>query len=155
MDATQIPDQVWDMIQMHLGYNDEEMRMFRDNPRNAKVLATAAKMFDKTIIFEVVASGGCNSQHKVGTRFYFSADGNLLASMAPKKTCVHAMHACAGIINSMHELWYAGVDPNETSFKRGGCPDVGVCNGGWGHIVVEGRIVDKDEAKRLFAEQSA
>ena len=40
---------------------------------------------------------------------------------------------------------WAGVDPNEMRFKRAGCFDVGVKCGGWGRIVLQCRVVDRDE----------
>ena len=43
----------------------------------------------------------------------------------------------------MHELFYAGVDPNDMHFKRFGCRDVGVQCGGWGKIVMEIRMEDR------------
>ena len=52
----------------HLGYTDEEMKLFRENPRNEDVLSKAPALLDKMIVLEVVASHGCNSQHKVGDK---------------------------------------------------------------------------------------
>ena len=53
------------------------------------------------------------------------------------------------MIYAIHELWFAGIDPNQLCFKRAGCFDVGVQCGGWGHIVLEARVMDRDEAKKL------
>jgi hypothetical protein len=47
------------------------------------------------------------------------------------------------LIYAVQELFYADVDPNEMRFKRAGCVDVGVNCGGWGHIVMEVRVVDR------------
>ena len=41
-------------IKKHLGYTDEEMKVWLDNP-----------------------SHGCNSLHKIGQEFYFDGPGNL------------------------------------------------------------------------------
>ncbi len=148
----QVPDQIWDLMKEHLGYSDEEMELFRRDPSNERVLAVAADMPDKTIVFEVVESHGCNSGHTVGTRFFFSADGNLLTRMAPSRVCGLAVQSMATMINSMQEVWYAGGDPNEICFARLGCPDVGVRAGGWGHIVMQGTVMDRAQAKRLHEE---
>jgi len=151
----QLPEQLWPLIQQHLGYSDEEMAMFRADPRNAKVLQKALELRGKTIIFEVVRSHGCNSQHVEGTRFYFSGDGNLLTKMAPSRVCAFALPVMTQMIFGLQELLYAGVDPNEACFRRASCFDVGVRCGGWGNVVVEARVVDRDEAARLHAEQAA
>src|SRR5512144_3280907 len=135
-------DKVWDvakwkLMKAHLGYTDEEMKAFRENPRNEDVLSKAPALRNKTIVLEVVESHGCNSGHKVGDKFVFDGAGNLLTRENPEKVCVFALHAATGLIFAASELFYAGVDPNEMRFKRSGCFDVGVGCGGWGKVVVE------------------
>ena len=136
----------WGAIKKHLGYTDEEMGAFRANPRNADVLDKAPALLDKTIIVEVVESNGCNSQHKVGDKLYFDGAGNLLTKRCPKKVCIYALNAATGLIFTANELFYAGVDPNEMRFKRAGCFDVGVECGGWGRVVLEIKVVDRNAA---------
>lgn len=146
----EIPEQVWELMKEHLDYSDEEIELFKKNPRNTKVMKTAQDMQNKTIVFEVVKSEGCNSQHKVGTKFYFSGDGNLVSKMAPPKICAFIMPNMTQMVYGIQELLYAGVDPNELAFKRAGCFDVGVRCGGWGHVVIEARVMDREAAKALF-----
>jgi uncharacterized repeat protein (TIGR04076 family) len=122
------------------------MESFRANPRNEDVLSQAPALLNKTIIVEVVDSHGCNSQHKVGDRFYFDGAGNLLTKLCPKKVCVYALNAATSMIFASNELFYAGVDPNVMRFKRAACFDVGVQCGGWGRIVLELKVVDRNEA---------
>jgi uncharacterized repeat protein (TIGR04076 family) len=136
----------WKVMKKHLGYSDEEMATFRTNPRNEDVLSEAPALLDKTIVVEVVDSHGCNSQHKVGDKFYFDGAGNLLTKLCPKKVCIYALNAATSMIFASNELFYAGVDPNEMRFKRAACFDVGVQCGGWGRIVLELSVVDRKEA---------
>ncbi len=136
----------WGATKRHLGYTDEEMELFRSNPRNADVLSKAPELLDKTIVIEVVESKGCNSRHKVGDKLYFDGAGNLLTKHCPKKVCIYALNAATGLIFTSNELFYAGVDPNEMRFKRAGCFDVGVECGGWGRVVLEISVVDRTAA---------
>ena len=133
----------WEVVQAHLGYSEEEMKAFRENPRNEEVLRKAPALLDKTIVIEVVASHGCNSRHQVGDKFYFDGVGNLLTKRCPKKVCIYALHAATGMIFASNELFYAGVDPNEMRFRRAACFDVGVRCGGWGRIVLEISVRDR------------
>ncbi|MBI5478813.1 MAG: hypothetical protein HY906_08160 [Deltaproteobacteria bacterium] len=142
------------MMRQHLGYTEEELALFKRHPRNARVMAVAPDMKSKTIVFEVVASEGCNSHHTVGTRFYFTGDGNLITKMAPARVCAFALPMMTQAVFAIHELWYAGVDPIDLAFKRGGCFDVGVRCGGWGNIVLEARMMDRQEAAALHASSS-
>ena len=139
-----VDERMWKFFQEHLGYSDEEMQLFRENPRNEEVLSKSLALMNKTIIAEVVESQGCNSQHKVGDRFYLDGAGNLISKLCPKRMCIFPMAALASIVFGAHELFYAGVDPNEMRFKRFGCHDVGVRCGGWGHIVVELKVEDRN-----------
>ena len=57
----EINEEMWQLIQDHLGYSDEEMNLFRSKPKNAEILAKAPALMSKTIVAEVVDSQGCNS----------------------------------------------------------------------------------------------
>lgn len=135
----------WRLMQHHLGYTDDEMAMFRNDPRNADVLSKAAGLLNKTIVIEVIESHGCNSRHKVGDKIYLDGIGNLLTKQCPNKVCILALNAATSMVFTISELYYAGVDPNEMRFKRVGCLDVDVKCGGWGHIVMEFSVTDRNE----------
>jgi len=138
-----VDETTWDFMQKRLGYTDEEMKEFRKNPRNEDVLFKAPALMNKTIVVEVVESHGCNSQHKVGDKFYFDGAGNLITKLCPERICIYALSSASKLIFASNELFYAGVDPNEMLFNRAGCFDVGVQCGGWGHIVMEIRVEDR------------
>ena len=140
-----LDEKAWKNFQQHVGYNDEEMKRFRENPRNEDVLSKSVGLMNKTIVVKVVDSRGCNSQHKVGDKFYFDGAGNLLTQLGPKRICIYALSAVAQLIFSSNELFFAGIDPNEMRFRRAGCFDVGVQCGGWGHIVLELGVEDRDK----------
>ena len=136
----------WEIMKERLGYTDEEEKVFRENPRNDDVLSKVPALMNKTIVIEIVDSHGCNSQHKVGDKFYFDGAGNLLTRHCPKKICIYALKASAQMIFAAGELFLAGVDPNEMRFKRAACFDVGVQCGGWGRIVLDLSFNDRNEA---------
>ncbi len=133
----------WKVMKTRLGYTDEEMKAFRENPRNEDVLSKAPALLGKTIVLTVVDSHGCNSQHKVGDKFTFDGAGNLLTKHCPEKVCIYALNAATSMIFASNELFYAGVDPNEMRFRRAACFDVGVRCGGWGRIVLELSVKDR------------
>ncbi len=138
-----VDEKVWGFFQEHLGYTDEEMDLFRKDPKNEDILSKAPELLNKTIVAEVVQSQGCNSQHKVGDKFTFDGAGNLITKLNPDRVCVYAMNAFASCVFVANELFYAGADPNQMRFKRVGCFDVGVRCGGWGNIVMELRMEDR------------
>lgn len=139
-------NQKWQIMQNRLGYSDEEIKEFRENPRNEDILSKVPELMNKTIVAEVVESHGCNSQHKVGDRLYFDSAGNLLTALSPKRICIYALNAIVPQVFTATEFLYAGADPSEIRFKRSGCFDVGVACGGWGRIVLEIRTEDRKKA---------
>ena len=140
-----VDENLWKFMQTHLGYNDEEMKKFRKNPRNVDVMAKASELMNKTIIAEVVESKNCNSQHRVGDRFIFDGSGNLLTKKNPKRICIYALAELPKFIFAINELIYAGADPNKIRFRRTGCFDVGVACGGWGHITMEIKVEERQK----------
>lgn len=141
----ELTEQEWNRLQDHLGYSNEEMVLFKKNPRNMEVLSKTPELMSKTIVMEVVEAHGCASQHKVGDKFYFDGAGNLLTKLNPKKICAFALSVMTPLIFTAGEMVYAGADPNKMMFKRTGCFDVGIQCGGWGNIVVELSVVDRDK----------
>lgn len=137
----------WKVMKKHLGYTDDEMKIFRKDPRNEDILSKAPALMEKTIVVEVVESHGCNSGHRVGDKLYFDGAGNLLTKRCPKRVCVYALNAATAMIFAANELFYAGVDPNQMRFKRAGCFDVGLQCGGWGRVVLELTVLDRKEVE--------
>ena len=78
-----------------------------------------------------------------GDKFYLDGAGNIISKLSPKRMCIFPLASLASLVFGIHELFYAGIDPNEMRFKRTGCLDVGVHCGGWGHIVMEVRVEDR------------
>jgi uncharacterized repeat protein (TIGR04076 family) len=138
-----VSEDVWKPLQKHMGYSDGEMQQFKSDPRNIDVISKTTALLSKTFVAEVVEAHGCDSQHKVGDKFYIGGHGNLLTKLCPKKVCLFALIPVATLIYAANELIYAGVDPNEMRFKRVGCSDVGLKCGGWGHIVMELRAEER------------
>ncbi len=138
-----IDENVWSFFQNHLGYTDEEMKKFKEDPKNEDILSKSVELMNKTIVVEVVESHGCNSQHKKGDKFYLDGAGNFISKLCPKRMCAFALSSFGVSVFGMHELFYAGVEPNKMLFKRFGCSDVGVQCGGWGRVVMEIRMEDR------------
>ncbi|MHA2031176.1 MAG: hypothetical protein ACW99Q_17485 [Candidatus Kariarchaeaceae archaeon] len=140
-----INEETWKFYQNHLGYTDDEMKIFKNNPRNEEVLKKAPELMNLTMIVEVVESNGCNSQHIVGDKFYFDGAGNLITKLCPKRICIFALNPMASGIFASHELLYADINPNKMLFKRFGCFDVGIQCGGWGRIIMELSVEEKNK----------
>ncbi|MFX0058694.1 MAG: hypothetical protein ACFE85_16855 [Candidatus Hodarchaeota archaeon] len=140
-----MPKKIHDFLKSHLGYTDEEMELWLENPRNQEALLKIPALLQKTIAIEVVESHGCASLHKVGDKFYFDGPGNLLTKLNPKRICIYALSEMERLIFAAQELFYAGIDPNEMRIKRVGCFDIGLKCGGWGRIILELKVTDKDE----------
>ena len=144
---TKIDDRLLKIIQRRLGYTDQEFEKFKNEPRNIELIAKSKEYAEKYIVLKVVDSHGCNSNHKVGDKFYFDFAGNILTDLCPKRICGYALNNALMLVYTANEMIYAGVDPHEIRFKRSSCFDVGIECGGWGKIVLELTIEEKAAEK--------
>jgi uncharacterized repeat protein (TIGR04076 family) len=142
----EVNENMWKLVQERLGYSDREMAEFKATARNAEILKKAPEIMSKNIVAEVVSSKGCNSGHKVGDKFYMDGAGNLITKLCPSRMCIYAVSALKPLVYAAIELFYAGADPNKMLFRRTGCVDVGLECGGWGHIVLEVSMLDRDDS---------
>jgi hypothetical protein len=140
-----IEESVWAFVQQRLGFSDDEMNVFRDNPMNAGLIERGMALQDKEIVFEFVEAHGCYS-HMGGDRLVFDALGKLVVAECPERICSHAITAGAGHLFAITELLFQGIAPEKMRFKRLGCMDVGLCCGGWGHAVMELKVRDAEAA---------
>lgn len=133
------------ILKKRFRYNDDDFERFKENPRNLDLLRRSEEFNKTRFILEVVESKGCNSNHRVGDKFYFDFAGNILTDLCPPKICGYSLSSAMMMIYTANEMLYAGMDPNEIRFKRASCFDVGIECGGWGRIVLELKI-ERDEA---------
>ena len=77
-------------------------------------------------------------------RVHLDAFGNLHTGLCPEKVCGYSLSSALMMVFAANEMLYAGVDPNQIRFKRAGCFDVGLQCGGWGRVVLELRVEDRD-----------
>lgn len=143
---TDTDDRLFKIIKRRFRYNDEDIDSFKTNPRNIELIQRSKEFSDVNFILEVIESKGCNSNHKVGDRFYFDYAGNILTALCPQKICGYSLNSAMMMIFAANEMLYAGVDPDEIRFKRASCFDVGIECGGWGRIVLELKIEKKEES---------
>ena len=128
------------IIKRRFGYSDDELQTFLSNPRNMELVSRRQEFERTNFVLEVVESKGCNSNHKVGDKFYFDFAGNILTDLCPPRICGYSLNSAMMMIYTANEMLYAGVDPAEIRFKRASCFDVGIECGGWGRIVLELKI---------------
>jgi uncharacterized repeat protein (TIGR04076 family) len=140
---TKIDERLMKIIQKRFGYNDQEIETFCNDSRNIELLSRSKEFADKYIVLKVVKSKGCNSNHKVGDKFYFDYAGNILTGLCPSKICGYALNNALMMVFTANEMIYSGIDPNDIRFKRSSCFDVGIECGGWGRIVLELGVEEK------------
>jgi len=138
-----IDERLFKVIQKKFGYDDEELEAFKNESRNLELISKAKEFNEKLIVLTVVESKGCNSNHKVGDKFYFDYAGNILTDKCPSKICGYSLNSALMLVFTANEMIYAGVNPNEIKFKRASCFDVGIECGGWGRVVMELSVENK------------
>jgi hypothetical protein len=124
----------WAAFQREMGYSDEELALFRANPKAVHLLERVEQMAAWDVIAEVMEAPGCGS-HRPGDRIVLSPLGVLRAHESPETVCIHALPPLSVAVAVIQERLCSDLDPEPYLFDRVSCLDVGVRCGGWGQAV--------------------
>ena len=130
-------EEIWRRFQKHMGYTDEEMKVFRSDPEKVKMVTQIPDFVKRRVIAEVIESRGCHAQHKVGDRFVMTAGGQLIVEECPKRICMFALGPVSAVLPAIYDRLIAKSDPNWERFNIVQCTDVGLEKGGWGKILMK------------------
>ena len=61
-------DALLEMTQAYLNFSDEQMDVFKTNPRNLEILPQIPNLLNTEFTFEVIEAHGCICQHKAGQK---------------------------------------------------------------------------------------
>jgi len=129
--------EIWRRFQKHMGYTDEEMKIFQSDPEKVKMVTQTPDFVKSRIIAEVIHSQGCHAQHKVGDRFVMNAGGQLITEECPKRMCMFALGPVSRVLPVIFERLVTKSDPKGERFNIVQCTDVGLDQGGWGKILMK------------------
>jgi len=130
-------EEIWRRFQKHMGYTDEEMKVFRSDPEKVRMVTQTPEFVKCKVIAEVIESHGCYAQHKVGDRFVMTAGGELITEECPKRMCISALAQVSNVLPAIYERLIAKSDPNFERSNIVQCTDVGLDKGGWGKILMK------------------
>ena len=91
MDA--IDKRLLKIIKKRFQYDDEEIELFKNDPRNVELIKRQKDFAETRFILEVVESKGCNSNHRIGDKFYFDFAGNILTELCPPRICGYSLNS--------------------------------------------------------------
>jgi uncharacterized repeat protein (TIGR04076 family) len=129
--------EIWKRFQKHMGYTDEEMRIFRSDPEKVRMVTETPEFVKYRVIAEVIDAQGCHAGHKKGDKFFMTAGGQLLAESSPKRMCMFALAPVAGVLPVVYERLITKSDPDCQRSNIVQCHDVGLDKGGWGKILMK------------------
>lgn len=131
------PEEIWRRFQKHMGYTDEEMALFRSDPRKVKMVTETPDFVKARVVAEVIESRNCHAGHRVGDRFVMTAGGQLIAEECPKRMCMFALGPVSNQLPAVYERLLAKSDPEYQAYTIVQCTDVGLDKGGWGKILMK------------------
>ena len=130
-------DELWKLLQKHMGYTDEEMEICKSDPEKVKMVTETPGFAKSRVVVEVIESHGCHAQHKVGDKFMITSMGYLITEECPKKMCLFALGPVSRVLPVIYERLKSNSDPD---FKRSDivqCTDIGLDKGGWGKVLMK------------------
>jgi uncharacterized repeat protein (TIGR04076 family) len=130
-------EEIWSRFQKHMGYTDEEMKLFRSDPKKVKMVTETPEFVKARVVAEVIESHGCHAQHKVGDRFVMTPGGQLITEACPKRMCMFALGPVSHQLPAVYERLVSKSDPECSAFNIVQCTDIGLDKGGWGKILMK------------------
>ena len=130
-------EEIWKRFQSHMGYTDEDMILFKSDPRKVKMVTQSPDFINCRVIAEVIESHGCHARHRVGDRFVMTAGGQLITEESPKRICMFALGPLNSAMSAISERILSGSDPHYERSQIVQCTDVGLDKGGWGKILMK------------------
>jgi uncharacterized repeat protein (TIGR04076 family) len=131
------PEQIWPLFQEHMGYTDEELKLFQSDPEKVKIVTQTPDFVKCRIVAEVVESNNCHAGHRVGDRFVMTAGGVVISEASPKRMCMFALGPVSNILPALYERILTGSDPDYKRSHLVQCSDIGIDKGGWGKVIMK------------------
>ena len=135
-----IDEAMLDGIKQMLGYTDAQLKIWKSNPRNLKVVENLGEFQKYRVVAEVTSAYGCAAGHKVGDRIVFGGDGTLLCKENPDRICFGLLSPLTPYVGGTVDKICNGEDPTKIAFNKVHCVDVGVEQGGWGEVILEVKV---------------
>lgn len=139
-----VDDNMLEMMKQTFGYNDEEWERWKAEPRNMRIAENMPDFMRFRVVVEVMKSHGCAMMHKPGDKFYFNASAALLCKKGMSHICAGALMPVLPFAWGILDKIAMGQDPKKIAFNHVRCIDVGLDNGGWGEILMEVRVEEKE-----------
>jgi uncharacterized repeat protein (TIGR04076 family) len=133
----------WRKFQKHLGYTDEEMELYRSNPKKERAMEEAPRFAKHIFVIDILEAHNCGMGYKAGDKFVVDGGGALIVDQCPPKLCIAAIGAFKPLVDRMWQAFYDG--RSEVLHDTVRCPDVGVRAGGWGEITMRIRAIAKED----------
>ncbi len=133
----------WRKLQGVLGYTDEELEIYRSQPKKVKAMQEGGKFATHKMVIDIIHAENCAMGYKAGDKFTVDGGGALIVEECPPKLCVGAIYAFKKLTDRMWQAFYDG--KSEVLHDTVHCPDVGLREGGWGMITMRIRAVGRDE----------
>lgn len=130
-------DEIWKLFQQHMGYTDEQMKLFKSDPEKVQMVTDTPDMVKCSVVAEVIEAENCHAGHKVGDRFVMTAGGVLMGEACPNRMCMFALGPVANILPAIYERIYSKSDPDYERSNIVQCTDIGLDRGGWGKILMK------------------
>ena len=137
----------WKAFQKHLKYTDEELEVFKADPKRS---AAAKRLFDpaimkKDLIVEVVESHGCSCALKPGDKLVFRGLAMLDLKRSSANWCAHAMGPVPGIATLVQDRFNSGLEINDMVYDHFSCGDTGPLRHGWGQVIMKAYVAENPD----------
>ncbi len=124
-----------------LGYNDEQIKIIEENPKQFEMNEKLPVLFSKKMIATCIESENCG-MNKIGDKYVFEAIGKMIKEETCERPCLWAMSSFLHFSYILYDRVASGLDPSGMHFEYISCPDTGCGYGGFGTAMFKISIED-------------
>ena len=134
-------DQVKEALRNVFGYNDEQIRIIEENPKQFEMCEKMPFLASKKMVSRFIEAENCGA-NKIGDKYVFTAAGSMIKDETCERTCLWALSTFLPYSYILYDRAASGLDPSGMHFEYVSCPDTGCKYGGWGTAMFKISVED-------------
>ena len=141
MTQEKLDEQTKEIIKKQLGYNDEEIKLIDENPKQRDIVKNGPIFVSKKMVVTCIKAENCTF-NKIGDRYVFNCFGGMIKEECCETPCILAMSGFLPFTFMVYDRIASGLDPAGMHLDHVACPDTGCRYGGFGTALFKISIED-------------
>ena len=117
-------DQFKETLTNVFGYNDEQIRIIEENPKQFETFEKFPFLTSKKMVARCIEAENCGA-NKIGDKYVFIAAGSMIKDETCERPCLWALSSFLRFSYILYDRAASGLDLSGMHFEYVSCPDTG------------------------------